>query len=99
MAVAGPSSDTALARPFAGIAVTTPCSPFPGPSTISDAVAPSNSTDVAWPGIGRISPAGGCVTGGDTAAWAGAMVGGGGVSPELEVQAVTQQAVMRITPQ
>jgi hypothetical protein len=48
--------------------------------------------------MGRTTPAGGFVAGGDTAAWAAAMVGGG-VSPELDVQAVTQQAVMRITPQ
>src|ERR1700760_3948128 len=88
---------SALARPLAGITVTTAASVSPLPRITKDADAVSKTTDLAWPAIGRTSPAGGRVTAGDTAASAGAMVGGG-ASSERDVHPVTTQASMSSTP-
>jgi hypothetical protein len=48
-----------------------------GLSTANDDVAGSNTAAWARPGSGRTTPAGAPVAGGDCAAWAGTMVGGG----------------------
>jgi hypothetical protein len=98
MAVAAAGNGTARLSPFAGNTVTTACSAVSGPSATSDAVAASNATDFAWPAIGRTTPAGGTFGGGDTAASAGAIVGGG-ASFASDVHAVTLDPINTSTPQ
>ncbi|PRC47410.1 hypothetical protein C6A85_85090 [Mycobacterium sp. ITM-2017-0098] len=57
--------------------VTTERPPGPGESTANDFVAASNAAACARPANGWITPGGGSVTGGESAAWAAGMVGGG----------------------
>jgi hypothetical protein len=97
-AVAAVGSGTARPRPSAGITVTTWWSALSGPSTTSEAVAASNTTAIAWPANGRTTPAGGVRAGGDTAASAGAIVGGG-ASAGFDVHAVTPHPRSTSTPQ
>jgi hypothetical protein len=51
--------------------------PKSGLSTANDAVARSKTAACASPLSGRTTPAGSPLTGGDCAAWAGTIVGGG----------------------
>jgi hypothetical protein len=58
-------------------AVITDCPVGDGLSTASDPVSASNTAVCAFPVTGRTTPAGASDTGGDTAASAGTIVGGG----------------------
>jgi hypothetical protein len=69
--------------------------PKSGLSTANDAVAESNTHACASPPSGRTTPAGCLVTGGDCAAWAGTIVGGG-ASAEFAEQP-TSPAVAKAT--
>jgi len=76
-AVAGAGSVIGRGGPDAGTIVTIDRLSKSGLSTANDAVAGSNTAAWARPGSGRTTPAGAPVTGGDCAACAGTMVGGG----------------------
>jgi hypothetical protein len=69
--------------------------PKSGLSTANDAVAESNTHACASPLSGRTTPAGCPVAGGDWAAWAGTMVGGG--SSALLAEQLTNPAVASTT--
>ena len=77
IAVAGPDSGSGRAAPDEDTTVTIDWPPAPGLSTANDAVAASNTAAWACPASGRTRPAGSAVTGGDCAASAGTIVGGG----------------------
>jgi len=77
IAVAGAASGTGRVSPEDGTTLTVDWPPIPGLSTASVAVAGSNTAAWARPGNGRTTPAGAPVTGGDCAACAGTIVGGG----------------------
>jgi len=67
--------------------------PTPGLSTANDAVAASNTAAWACPANGRTTPAGSPVTGGDCAALAGTIVGGG--ASEGFAEHITKPAIAR----
>src|SRR5882762_6417478 len=95
IAVAGPGSGTGRAAPDEGTTVTIAWPPTPGLSTANDAVAASNTAASAGPASGRTTPAGSPVTGGDCAAWAGTIVGGG--ASALLAEQLTNPAVASTT--
>src|SRR4051812_7506447 len=75
--VAAPGSVTGRVAPDADTSVTTDRPPGLGPSTTSDFVAASNTAACARSSRGYTTPAGAPATGGETAASAGTIVGGG----------------------